>query len=114
MRVVHVSTGATGNTPVGRWRIYRKTPGTNSLSMYYSMYFLRGFATHGYPSVPTWPASHGCVRLPNWFAPGLYHRWGLGDRIWVFPTTARGSRLWQPPAVVARAAAPRPAGPVGP
>jgi hypothetical protein len=114
VRVVHVSTGATGNTPVGRWRIYRKSPGTNSLSMYYSMYFLRGFAVHGYPSVPTWPASHGCVRLPNWFAPGLYSRWGLGDRIWVFPTTARGSPLWQPPAVVARAAAPRPAGPVGP
>jgi L,D-transpeptidase catalytic domain/Putative peptidoglycan binding domain len=114
VRVVHVSTGATGNTPVGRWRIYRKSPGTNSLSMYYSMYFLRGFAVHGYPSVPTWPASHGCVRLPNWFAPGLYSRWGLGDRIWVFPTTTRGSPLWQPPAVVARAAAPRPAGPVGP
>jgi len=114
VRVVHVSTGATGNTPLGRWEIYRKTPGFNSLSMYYSMYFLRGFATHGYPSVPTWPASHGCVRLPNWFAPGFYSRWDIGDRIWVFPTTARGSRLWRPPAAIARTPAPRPAGRVGP
>ena len=70
VRIVHVSTGATGNTPLGRWRVYRKTPGFNSLSMYYSMYFIGGFAMHGYHSVPPWPASHGCVRLPTWFARG--------------------------------------------
>jgi hypothetical protein len=112
--VVHVSTGATGNTPIGRWRIYSKTPGFNSLHMYYSMYFLRGFAVHGYPSVPTWPASHGCVRLPNWFAPRLYARWGYRSAIWVFPTTARGSPLWQRPAAVSRAPRPAVTGPVGP
>ena len=78
VRIVHVSTGATGNTPVGRWRIYRKTPGYNALGMYYSMYFLRGFAVHGYASVPPFPASHGCVRTPIWFAPGLYSRWPVG------------------------------------
>lgn len=114
VNVVHVSTGATGNTPIGRWRIYSKTPGFNSLHMYYSMYFLRGFAVHGYPSVPTWPASHGCVRLPNWFAPGLYARWGYRSAIWVFPTTARGSPLWQRPAAVSRAPRPSVTGPVGP
>ncbi|HET8755823.1 MAG TPA: L,D-transpeptidase family protein [Solirubrobacteraceae bacterium] len=83
--VVHVSTGATGNTPVGRWRVYRKTPGYNALGMYYSLYFLRGFAIHGYASVPPYPASHGCVRLPLWFAPGLYSRWGIGARVRVIP-----------------------------
>jgi hypothetical protein len=77
-RIVHVSTGATGNTPVGRWRIYRKTPGYNALGMYYSMYFLRGFAVHGYASVPPYPASHGCVRMPIWFAHRLYDRWSVG------------------------------------
>ena len=36
------------------------------------MYFLRGFAIHGYPSVPPYPASHGCVRVPMWIAQQLY------------------------------------------
>ncbi len=114
VRIVHASTGATGNTPLGRWRVYRKTPGFNSLSMYYSMYFIGGFAMHGYHSVPPWPASHGCVRLPNWFAPGLYARWGHRTTVWVLPTTARGSRLWRSPGSLARMPAPRPAAPVGP
>jgi hypothetical protein len=85
VRIVHVSTGATGNTPVGRWRVYRKSPGLNVKGMYYSLYFLRGFALHGYVSVPPFPASHGCVRLPMWFAHGLYTRWNLGAVVHVFP-----------------------------
>ena len=85
-RVVHVSTGATGNTPVGSWRVYRLGPGGSLSGMYYSIYFLRGFAIHGYHSVPNWAASHGCVRTPLWFAPGFYERWGrIGVRIVVFP-----------------------------
>ena len=79
--IMHVSTGATGNTPVGRWRVYLKAPGYNALGMYYSLYFLRGFAIHGYASVPPYPASHGCVRLPLWFAPGLYARWPVGTQV---------------------------------
>jgi peptidoglycan hydrolase-like protein with peptidoglycan-binding domain len=85
VKVVHVSTGATGNTPVGTWRVYLKTPGTLPSGMYYSLFFLRGFAIHGYPSVPPWPASHGCVRTPMWFAPGLFSRWGRGAVVKVFP-----------------------------
>lgn len=85
VRIVHVSTGATGNTPVGHWRVYRKSPGLNVKGMYYSLYFLRGFALHGYHSVPPFPASHGCVRLPVWFARGLYSRWELGTVVHVFP-----------------------------
>jgi L,D-transpeptidase catalytic domain/Putative peptidoglycan binding domain len=114
VRIVHTSTGATGNTPVGRWRVYRKTPGFNSLGMYYSMYFLRGFAVHGYHSVPPWPASHGCVRLPNWFAPRLYSRWSYDSVVWVLPTTARRSPLWRNPAAVSRAVPPQSVGVVGP
>jgi Putative peptidoglycan binding domain/L,D-transpeptidase catalytic domain len=96
-RIAHVSTGLTGNTPVGRWRIYRKTPGYNSLRMYYSMYFLRGFAIHGYASVPPYPASHGCVRTPLWYAPRIYSRWPIGSTVWVFPTTATTSVRWVSP-----------------
>jgi lipoprotein-anchoring transpeptidase ErfK/SrfK len=36
------------------------------------MYFKGGFAIHGYPSVPAFPASHGCVRVPMWIAPSLF------------------------------------------
>ncbi len=62
-RVVHVSTGATGNTPVGRWRIYSKVPGFLPSGMFYSSFFLRGFAIHGYPSVPrTRPRTAACGR----------------------------------------------------
>jgi N-acetylmuramoyl-L-alanine amidase len=82
-RVVHVSTGATGNTPVGTWRVYREVFGWDWV-LYHPMYFLRGFAIHGYPSVPTWPASHGCVRVPLWLAASLRERWGHGSIIRVY------------------------------
>jgi L,D-transpeptidase catalytic domain/Putative peptidoglycan binding domain len=82
--VSHVSTGATGNTPVGLWHVYAKGPGTNAKGMYDSLFFLRGFAIHGYYTVPPFPASHGCVRTPFWFARRLYSRWGLGTSVYVF------------------------------
>jgi peptidoglycan hydrolase-like protein with peptidoglycan-binding domain len=81
--VSHVSTGATGNTPVGRWRVYRKVTGWDWV-LWYPMYFLRGFAIHGYPSVPAYPASHGCVRVPMWLAPRLYQRSGYGTLVYVY------------------------------
>jgi L,D-transpeptidase catalytic domain/Putative peptidoglycan binding domain len=82
--VTRVSTGATGNTPVGHFYVYSKGPGFNAKGMYDSLFFLRGFAIHGYASVPTYPASHGCVRTPLWFAPGFYSRWNVGASVYVF------------------------------
>ena len=64
---VAASTGATGNTPLGLWHVYRKVTGFDWV-LYYPSYFLRGFAVHGYPDVPPYPASHGCVRIPMWIA----------------------------------------------
>jgi hypothetical protein len=82
--ITHVSTGATGNTPLGTWRVYRKVHGWDWV-LWYPLYFLRGFALHGYPSVPAYPASHGCVRLPMWFAPGFHARWSHGATVRIFP-----------------------------
>jgi N-acetylmuramoyl-L-alanine amidase len=79
-RVVHVSTGATGNTPLGSWQVYRKVPGWDWV-LWYPMYFKGGFAIHGYPSVPAYPASHGCVRIPMWIAPSLYGTHGQGTTV---------------------------------
>jgi N-acetylmuramoyl-L-alanine amidase len=81
--VVHVSTGATGNTPIGVWHVYRKVVGWDWV-LWYPMYFLRGFAIHGYPSVPAYPASHGCVRVPMWVAPLLYAQNPYGQTVYVY------------------------------
>jgi lipoprotein-anchoring transpeptidase ErfK/SrfK len=83
VHAIHVSTGVTGNTPLGRWRVYRKVPGWDWI-LWYPMYFLRGFAIHGYPSVPPYPASHGCVRVPMWIAPQLFAQHGYGTTVFVY------------------------------
>lgn len=85
VNVLHVSTGATGNTPVGVWHVYSKLRGYNALGMYYSLFFRGGFAIHGYHSVPPFPASHGCVRIPIWAAYSLFNRWTYGATVRVFP-----------------------------
>jgi hypothetical protein len=84
VRVVHASTGATGNTPVGRWHVYSKVPGFLPSGMFYSSFFLRGFAIHGYSSVPPYPASHGCVRIPMWIAPKLFASNSYGEPVYVY------------------------------
>jgi lipoprotein-anchoring transpeptidase ErfK/SrfK len=82
--VSHVSTGATGNTPVGRWHVYSKVPGWLPDGMFDSSFFLRGFAIHGYPTVPFYPASHGCVRVPVWLAPRIYTYDPPGSTVYIY------------------------------
>ena len=48
------------------------------------MYFIRGYAIHGYKSVPTYPASHGCLRVPIPSARSIARWIKLGDRIFVY------------------------------
>ncbi len=79
-----VSTGATGNTPVGLWHVYSKVPGFNAEQMYYSSFFVGAFAIHGYHSVPTYPASHGCVRIPLWIAPRVYSLLDYGTAVYIY------------------------------
>jgi N-acetylmuramoyl-L-alanine amidase len=84
VRVVHVSTGATGNTPIGRWHVYSKVPGFLPSGMFYSSFFIGAFAIHGYPSVPSYPASHGCVRTPMWIAPTLFASNDYGETVYIY------------------------------
>ena len=58
--------------------------GTNGSGMIHSNYFIRGYAIHGYHSVPTYPASHGCLRVPPPSARFIYDWIGIGDRIFVY------------------------------
>jgi hypothetical protein len=81
----HVSTGAPGTpSDKGNFRFYRKDPGFNSIGMYYSVYYNRGEATHGYKSVPTYPASHGCIRNPIPDSKFIYHWINLGNDMSVY------------------------------
>ncbi|MGI8460102.1 MAG: L,D-transpeptidase family protein [Solirubrobacterales bacterium] len=81
----HISSG-TPATPSdrGHYTFYRKDPGFNSIGMYYSVYYNRGEATHGYKSVPDYPASHGCLRNPIPDSRTIYNWIDLGDSIWVY------------------------------
>lgn len=81
----HTSSG-TPSTPTvfGKYRFYLKAPGTNAKGMYMSNFFIRGYAIHGFPSVPTYPASHGCLRVSNADANTIYNWVKLGDPIWTY------------------------------
>lgn len=68
-RALHVSTGASATpTPAGEFRVYRKERESWSVPfrtwLPWASYFNAGIAFHGYPEVPAYPASHGCVRVP--------------------------------------------------
>jgi lipoprotein-anchoring transpeptidase ErfK/SrfK len=58
--------------------------------MYFSNYFIRGYAIHGYAEVPTFAASHGCLRVPLANAVSIYKWISLGNRIFVY-TKGKGS-----------------------
>jgi hypothetical protein len=81
--VFHVSTGAFG-TPTGEYHFYSRGPGYNAKGMYYSIYYSGNYATHGYYSVPTYPASHGCIRNPEPYSIFIYNWISLGDPIYIY------------------------------
>lgn len=53
-------------TPTGTYTVFRQVSGWDPGpygALYAPMYFNGGIAVHGYPSVPAYPASHGCARV---------------------------------------------------
>jgi peptidoglycan hydrolase-like protein with peptidoglycan-binding domain len=84
-RTYHTSSGAPATPTVfGSYRFYLKTPGTNSLGMVHSAYFIGGYAIHGYTSVPNYPASHGCLRVPIPNALSIFNWIDIGDPIFTY------------------------------
>jgi hypothetical protein len=83
-----VSSGAGGITPVGNYRILWKALSTTTwlgpAILYRTMTFHTHYAIHGFPSVPSYPASHGCVRIPIWLADWLYRQSPVGERVYVY------------------------------
>ncbi len=74
VRLIYTMSSGKPSTPtvLGRFHVYLKSPGTNSEGMVDSNYFIRGYAIHGYHEVPTYAASHGCLRVPIPDAPAIY------------------------------------------
>lgn len=84
-RIYQTSSGTSATpTILGSYRFYLKTPGTNSKGMVHSSYFRGGYAIHGYKSVPIYPASHGCLRVPVPNALSIFRWISTGDRIDVY------------------------------
>ena len=82
--ILHVSTGAGAATRDGVWHVYRKLAGYSGGGLYYPSYFDGLRALHGWSSVPTYNASHGCVRLPMWSAQWVYGKADIGTEVRIY------------------------------
>ena len=84
-RIYPTSSGSPATPTVrGHFKFYMSQAGYNAKEMYFSKYFIRGYAIHGYKSVPVYPASHGCLRVPIPDAVAIYNWIRIGDRIDVY------------------------------
>jgi hypothetical protein len=93
-RIYTMSSGKPSTpTVIGRFRVYSKTPGTNSEGMVDSNYFIRGYAIHGYAEVPVYAASHGCLRIPIPDAAAVFAWVQIGYPVDVYTDSGRGSRI---------------------
>lgn len=80
-----VSTGKPSTpTITGHYEFYRQEPGVNSEGMVDSFYWHNGYAVHGYPEVPNYAASHGCVRTFIADQPRIYDSLHFGESIYVW------------------------------
>src|SRR4051812_43652793 len=84
-RIYHASSGKPSTPTVfGTFHSNRRQAGTNSHGMVWTTYFFGGYAIHGYSSVPTHAASHGCIRVPIPNSLSIYRWLNLGDTIFVY------------------------------
>jgi lipoprotein-anchoring transpeptidase ErfK/SrfK len=84
-RIYPMSSGKPSTPTVqGSFRVYSKLPGFNAKGMYYSNFFIRGYAIHGYAVVPVFAASHGCLRVPNPDAISIFRWIKIGDVVDVY------------------------------
>lgn len=75
------------HTPRGSFKIIRKVNGVRKASLgdlYYPNYFVDGVAIHGSNSIPKYPASHGCVRIPRFADRAFFQIATLGMKVFVY------------------------------
>jgi len=91
-RIYPMSSGKPSTpTVIGHFRVYMKDPGTNAEGMVMSNYFIGGYAIHGYPDVPTYAASHGCLRIAIPDAAPVFAWLRIGDPVDVYTDGGGGS-----------------------
>ncbi|HEX2056808.1 MAG TPA: polysaccharide deacetylase family protein [Actinomycetota bacterium] len=74
------------HTPRGSFTIERKIEGVRVSrlgKLYDPSYFVGGYAIHGSQSVPVYPASHGCVRIPMYVRKAFFRRTPIGKAVFV-------------------------------
>jgi lipoprotein-anchoring transpeptidase ErfK/SrfK len=74
-------------TPEGRFAIYEKRTGWDHSPLgvlWNPMYFTGGYAIHGGDPVPPYPASHGCVRVPDFVIAKLFYSEPYGETVYVY------------------------------
>lgn len=77
-------------TPTGDFTVYEKDPGNVVAplgTLYSPLYFKAGWAMHGSPSVPGYPASHGCVRVSDEDQDFVYPLMPVGAAISIYGTS---------------------------
>ncbi|MGH2751264.1 MAG: peptidoglycan-binding protein [Actinomycetota bacterium] len=82
--ILHTSTGRNGYTHDGVYRVNRKIAGYSGGRLYYPSYFDGLRAIHGWPEVPTYPASAGCARIPMWSAQWAHKKAPMGMQVRVY------------------------------
>lgn len=83
--ILHISSGKP-STPTrdGSFHVTRKIAGYSPNHLYYPSYFDGSRALHGWTDVPTYAASHGCVRIPYWNAKLIYGLAKIGTPVVVY------------------------------
>jgi len=77
----------TAHTPTGEFVVQRSIDGNREAplgTLYRPLYFQGGWAIHGNPHVPGYPASHGCVRTANWDQDFVWTVIADGDPVWIY------------------------------
>lgn len=75
------------HTPVGEFTVQRSIDGNREAPLgmlYRPLYFQGGWAIHGNPYVPGYPASHGCVRTANADQDFVFGVIDIGDPVSIY------------------------------
>ena len=84
-RIYPISSGKPSTpTVLGDFKVYSKVPGYLPDGMYFSNFFIRGYAIHGFNPAPDFPASHGCMRVPIQDAISIYDWLQIGNWVDVY------------------------------
>ena len=88
VKTLPCSTGSSTVTPSGNFAIYARFSGwwggVYDACDFKPLPYGGSVSIHGYDNVPTYPASHGCVRVNVWDMAELFPQVGIGTAVFVY------------------------------